>query len=115
MATYAQIARAHLGNLGKVSLGFYPTPFHKLESISSAYDVNLWIKREDFSGSTLFGGNKIRKLEYLLHDAKKQGCDTVFTYGATQSNHVMGNCYRRSALRHAPCCLPRGYRGTSAQ
>ena len=35
MATYAQIARAHLGNLGKVSLGFYPTPFHKLESISS--------------------------------------------------------------------------------
>ena len=41
MATYAQIARAHLGNLGKVSLGFYPTPFHKLESISSAYDVNL--------------------------------------------------------------------------
>ena len=88
MATYAQIARAHLGNLGKVSLGFYPTPFHKLESISSAYDVNLWIKREDFSGSTLFGGNKIRKLEYLLHDAKKQGCDTVFTYGATQSNHV---------------------------
>ena len=51
MATYAQIARAHLGNLGKVSLGFYPTPFHKLESISSAYDVNLWIKREDFSGS----------------------------------------------------------------
>ena len=89
MATYAQIARAHLGNLGKVSLGFYPTPFHKLESISSAYDVNLWIKREDFSGSTLFGGNKIRKLEYLLHDAKQQGCDTVFTYGATQSNHVM--------------------------
>ena len=85
MATYAQIARAHLGNLGKVSLGFYPTPFHKLESISSAYDVNLWIKREDFSGSTLFGGNKIRKLEYLLHDAKKQGCDTVFTYPKSRS------------------------------
>ena len=101
MATYAQIARAHLGNLGKVSLGFYPTPFHKLESISSAYDVNLWIKREDFSGSTLFGGNKIRKLEYLLHDAKKQGCDTVFTYGATQSNHVMetATAARRCGMR----------------
>ena len=101
MATYAQIARAHLGNLGKVSLGFYPTPFHKLESISSAYDVNLWIKREDFSGSTLFGGNKIRKLEYLLHDAKDQGCDTVFTYGATQSNHVMetATAARRCGMR----------------
>lgn len=101
MATYAQIARAHLGNLGKVSLGFYPTPFHKLESISSAYDVNLWIKREDFSGSTLFGGNKIRKLEYLLHDAKQQGCDTVFTYGATQSNHVMetATAARRCGMR----------------
>lgn len=101
MATYAQIARAHLGNLGKVSLGFYPTPFHKLESISSAFDVNLWIKREDFSGSTLFGGNKIRKLEYLLHDAKDQGCDTVFTYGATQSNHVMetATAARRCGMR----------------
>ena len=112
MATYAQIARAHLGNLGKVSLGFYPTPFHKLESISSAYDVNLWIKREDFSGSTLFGGNKIRKLEYLLHDAKQQHRLYLWRY-AIQSRD--GNCYRRSALRHAPCRLSGGYRGTSAQ
>ena len=37
----------------------------------------------------LFGGNKIRKLEYLLGDAREKGCDTVFTYGATQSNHAM--------------------------
>lgn len=115
MATYAQIARAHLGSLGKVSLGFYPTPFHKLESISSAYGVNLWIKREDFSGSTLFGGNKIRKLEYLLHDAKKTGLRHrlhLWRY-AIQSRD--GNGYRRSALRYAPCRLLRGYRGTSAQ
>ena len=49
----------------------------------------------------LFGGNKIRKLEYLLHDAKKQGCDTVFTYGATQSNHVMetATAARRCGMR----------------
>ncbi|MFR5797026.1 MAG: pyridoxal-phosphate dependent enzyme, partial [Christensenellales bacterium] len=51
--------------------------------------VNLYVKRDDFSGMSLFGGNKIRKLEYLLGDAKEKGCDTVFTYGATQSNHAM--------------------------
>lgn len=38
---------------------------------------------------SLFGGNKIRKLEYLIGDAQEKGCDTVFTYGATQSNHAM--------------------------
>ncbi|MCI5851996.1 MAG: pyridoxal-phosphate dependent enzyme, partial [Sutterellaceae bacterium] len=78
-----------LRKLGKVSLGFYPTPFTRLDRLSDEYGINLWIKREDFSGATLFGGNKVRKLEYLLSDAKKQGCDTVFTYGATQSNHAM--------------------------
>ena len=45
--------------------------------------MNLYVKRDDFSGMSLFGGNKIRKLEYLLGDAKEKGCDTVFTYGAT--------------------------------
>ena len=51
--------------------------------------MNLYVKRDDFSGMSLFGGNKIRKLEYLLGDAREKGCDTVFTYGATQSNHAM--------------------------
>ena len=70
-------------------LGFYPTPFHKLERISEETGVNIYIKREDFSGMSLFGGNKIRKLEYLIGDAKAKGCDTVITFGATQSNHAM--------------------------
>ncbi|MDD5936857.1 MAG: D-cysteine desulfhydrase family protein [Clostridiales bacterium] len=78
-----------LAALPKVSLGFFPTPLHKLENISKDLGVNLYIKRDDFSGRNLFGGNKIRKLEYLLGDAKKQGCEYVFTYGATQSNHAM--------------------------
>ncbi len=82
-------AKARLAKLGKLNLGFYPTPLHKLERISQDYGINLYIKREDFSGMTLFGGNKIRKLEYLLADAKRRGCDTVVTYGATQSNHAM--------------------------
>lgn len=94
-------AREKLKRLGKISLGFYPTPFHKLERISEEFGINLWIKREDFSGASLFGGNKIRKLEYLLKEARDQGCDTVFTYGATQSNHVMQTCTaaRRCGMR----------------
>ncbi len=82
-------AKAGLARLGKLNLGFYPTPLHKLERISQDYGISLYMKREDFSGMTLFGGNKIRKLEYLLADAKRRGCDTVVTYGATQSNHAM--------------------------
>lgn len=94
-------ARRRLHALGKLQLGFFPTPMHKLERMSEALGVNLWIKREDFSGTSLFGGNKIRKLEYLLSDARAQGCDTVFTYGATQSNHAMetATAARRCGMR----------------
>ena len=82
-------ARALIDAVKKVPLGFYPTPFHKLERMSELTGVNLWVKREDFSGVSLFGGNKVRKLEFLLADAVRKGCDTVFTYGATESNHAM--------------------------
>lgn len=78
-----------LNKLPKEALGFFPTPLHKLENISNDLGINLYIKRDDFSGRNLFGGNKIRKLEYLLGDAKEKGCEYVFTYGATQSNHAM--------------------------
>ncbi len=73
----------------KEELGFFPTPFYKLEKLSKKLGINLYIKRDDFTGKNLFGGNKVRKLEYLIGDAKAQGCDYVFTYGATQSNHAM--------------------------
>lgn len=59
-------ARALIDAVKKVPLGFYPTPFHKLERMSELTGVNLWVKREDFSGVSLFGGNKVRKLEFLL-------------------------------------------------
>lgn len=73
----------------KQSIGFFPTPIHKLEKLSQKLGVNLYLKRDDMTGVSLFGGNKIRKLEYLMGDAVAQGCDTVFTFGATQSNHAM--------------------------
>lgn len=73
----------------RVSLGFFPTPLYRLDSLSEELGVNLWIKRDDFTGSNLFGGNKTRKLEFLIGKAKADGADCVFTYGATQSNHAM--------------------------
>ena len=72
----------------KVSLGLYPTPLYKLENLSRELDTNVWIKRDDLCGVAL-GGNKVRKLEYLLEDAKSKGYDLVMTTGQAQSNHAM--------------------------
>ena len=69
---------SHWNNLPQLRLGVYPTPFYRLENISRIYNKDIWIKRDDLCGVAL-GGNKVRKLEYLLADAQKQGCDTVFT------------------------------------
>lgn len=91
-------ARTLLAGLPKVQLGFFPTPLHRLDRLSEQLGVELYIKRDDFTGISLFGGNKIRKLEYLIGDAEARGCEYVFTFGATQSNHAMQTvcaCRRR--------------------
>ena len=72
----------------RVSLGIWPTPLHKLENLSRRYGKNLYVKRDDMTGVGL-GGNKVRKLEFLLADAKAKGADVVFTTGGAQSNHAM--------------------------
>jgi len=84
-----QQAKELLRALPRQSLGFYPTPLHKLERLSAQLGVEVYLKRDDLSGVNLFGGNKGRKLEYLLGEAAARGCRAVFTYGATQSNHAM--------------------------
>ena len=91
---------SHWNNLPQLRLGVYPTPFYRLENISRIYSKDIWIKRDDLCGVAL-GGNKVRKLEYLLADAQKQGCDTVFTTGGAQSNHAMltAACAARLGLR----------------
>lgn len=73
----------------KTSLGFFPTPIHRMERLSEHMGYDIYCKRDDLTGFNAYGGNKIRKLEFLLEDAKSKGCDTVITYGATQSNHAM--------------------------
>lgn len=74
--------------LDKVSLGIFPTPVHKLGNISRLLGTQVYVKRDDMTGIGL-GGNKVRKLEYLLAEAKAQGAQVVFTTGGAQSNHAM--------------------------
>ena len=77
-----------LDSFSKVRLGIFPTPIQRLDNISSALGTNVYIKRDDLTGLGL-GGNKVRKLEYLLADAAHQGARAVFTTGGAQSNHAM--------------------------
>jgi D-cysteine desulfhydrase family pyridoxal phosphate-dependent enzyme len=71
----------------RVSLCCEPTPLHPLPRLSREWGVDVWIKRDDLSGFA-GGGNKGRKLEFLLADALEQGCDAFVTRGAYQSNFV---------------------------
>lgn len=89
MQSKEELLEQRLGSKPKVTLGFYPTPLSKLEKLSEMFGIELFIKREDFSGISVFGGNKMRKLEFVFGDMLKGGYDTLFTYGATQSNHAM--------------------------
>ena len=72
----------------RVHLGILPTPLQKLENLSREMGKNIYIKRDDMTGVAL-GGNKVRKLEFLLADALAKGADTVMTTGQAQSNHAM--------------------------
>lgn len=72
----------------KLSLGIFPTPIRRADNISRLLNTNVFIKRDDLTGLGL-GGNKVRKLEYLLADAREKHAEVVFTTGGAQSNHAM--------------------------
>ena len=99
-------------DLAKVSLGLFPTPCYPLEAISARYGRDIWIKRDDLCGVAL-GGNKVRKLEYLLAEAQNGGCDTVFTTGSAQSNHaaLTAACAARLGMRCVLFLKKRGVTG----
>ncbi|MFM2478640.1 1-aminocyclopropane-1-carboxylate deaminase [Celerinatantimonas sp. MCCC 1A17872] len=71
-------------------LTFGPTPIEKLSRLSEHLggDVEIYAKREDCNSGLAFGGNKVRKMEYIVPDAIKQGADTLVTIGGVQSNHT---------------------------
>ena len=79
-----------LADFERVPLLFGPSPVHRLERLSEHLggQVELWAKREDCNSGLAYGGNKVRKLEYLAADALAQGCDTLVSIGGVQSNHT---------------------------
>ena len=89
----------HLSRFPRVRLAHLPTPLEPAPRLSEALGVEIWIKRDDCTGLA-GGGNKTRKLEFLLGDALAQDADTLVTQGAVQSNHV-----RQTAAAAAACGL----------
>ena len=69
---------------------FGPSPVHRLDRLTRHLGggASIWAKREDCNSSIAFGGNKTRKLEYLVADALATGCDTLVSIGGVQSNHT---------------------------
>lgn len=77
-----------LARFPRVRLGHLPTPLEPMDRLSKLLGgPRIWVKRDDCTGLSS-GGNKTRKLEYLMADAQAQGADTIITQGATQSNHA---------------------------
>lgn len=72
-----------------VELGNYPTPVDQAESLAAELGLDgLWIKHDE-NCAPVYGGNKIRKLEFLLGDVMQRGCRSVLTYGGVGSNHAL--------------------------
>jgi 1-aminocyclopropane-1-carboxylate deaminase/D-cysteine desulfhydrase-like pyridoxal-dependent ACC family enzyme len=87
-----------------VPLATLPTPVQPLHAVGKRLNhPDLFVKCDDISGP-VYGGNKIRKLEFLLGEALDQGCKSVITYGATGSNHALAN---------AICCQKLGLKAIS--
>lgn len=85
-------------NLPFMTLTELPTPLDRAEELGEQLDIaTLWIKRDDLT-SPVYGGNKVRKLEYLFADAKARACDAVVTFGAVGSNHVLATSIFGSRL-----------------
>ncbi|MGW2229811.1 1-aminocyclopropane-1-carboxylate deaminase [Streptomyces formicae] len=80
---------APLDTYPRYPLLFGPSPVHPLERLTHRLGgATLWAKREDCNSGIAYGGNKTRKLEYLVADALAQGCDTLVSIGGVQSNHT---------------------------
>ncbi|WNV83584.1 1-aminocyclopropane-1-carboxylate deaminase [Umezawaea sp. Da 62-37] len=78
-----------LHDFPRYPLLFGPSPVHKLERLTRHLGgAEVWAKREDCNSGLAYGGNKTRKLEYLVADALATGCDTLVSIGGVQSNHT---------------------------
>lgn len=90
-----------IGRIGRVSLGTFPTPLQELARLGEALGgPRIFVKRDDMTGLGL-GGNKLRKLEYAIAEARALGATAIVTIGGPQSNHVRLTtaCANRLGLR----------------
>src|SRR6476646_3261791 len=88
-AMVVQTPSGSLESFARYPLTFGPSPIHRLDRLTAHLGgATVWAKREDCNSGLAFGGNKVRKLEYLLADALAQGCDTLVSIGGVQSNHT---------------------------
>jgi 1-aminocyclopropane-1-carboxylate deaminase len=88
-----------LADFARRPLLFGPSPVHRLDRLTVHLGgASVWAKREDCNSGLAYGGNKTRKLEYLVADALAQGCDTLVSIGGVQSNHT------RQVAAVAACC-----------
>jgi 1-aminocyclopropane-1-carboxylate deaminase/D-cysteine desulfhydrase-like pyridoxal-dependent ACC family enzyme len=91
-----------------ISLGEFPTPVQKLERLGMELGVgNLYTKRDDLSGR-LYGGNKPRKLEFILGDVLRSGAKEVITFGGAGSNHALATAIysRQAGLKSISMLMP---------
>ncbi|MCK5913767.1 MAG: D-cysteine desulfhydrase family protein, partial [Desulfuromusa sp.] len=81
----------------RINIARTPTPLEKMERLSEKFGVEIFFKRDDYTGTEL-SGNKVRKLEFILHHALKLGADTVITCGGAQSNHCRATAFAAKRL-----------------
>ncbi|GAA1522739.1 1-aminocyclopropane-1-carboxylate deaminase [Kribbella lupini] len=78
-----------ISDFERYPLLFGPSPVHPLDRLTAHLGgARIWAKREDVNSGLAYGGNKTRKLEYLLPEALSQGADTLVSIGGIQSNHT---------------------------
>ncbi|MAZ87724.1 MAG: D-cysteine desulfhydrase [Cellvibrionaceae bacterium] len=92
----------------KLDLAQIPTPLQLLNRVSKELGVNIWVKRDDLTGSVL-SGNKVRKLEFSLAQALREGCDHIITCGGLQSNHCRATALLGAQLGLSVTLVLRGH------
>jgi len=93
----------------RLNLAQYPTPIQPLDRLTKKFKLRsrIWIKRDDLTGCAA-SGNKIRKLEFTLADAKREGANVIITCGGVQSNHARATAILGAQLGFKVHLLLRG-------
>ena len=95
----------------RIQLATLPTPIQKLERLSEQWGgIEIYVKRDDLTGMAL-SGNKIRKLEFVIAEARNQGADLLITCGGIQSNHARATAVAATKLGMKSYLVLRGQQG----